>query len=298
MSDSNLQIAPVLIEALPYIKKFFGKTIVVKYGGNAMTEEHLKSSFARDIVLMKLVGMNPVVVHGGGPQIGTTLKNLGIETSFVDGMRVTDSRTMEVVQMVLGGTVNPEIVNLINRSGGDAVGLTGKDANLIRAKKMVIERVVNKIKGEEKVDLGHVGEVSEINQNIINILVDRGIIPVIAPIGIGDDSTTYNINADLAAGKIAEKLEAEKLIMLTNVAGIKDKQDNLISSINPDQAETLIKEQEITEGMIPKVRCAISAVQNGVKKAHIIDGRQEHAVLLEVLTDKGIGTLVTSQREE
>jgi acetylglutamate kinase len=298
MSDSSLQIAPVLIEALPYIRKFFGKTIVVKYGGNAMTEEHLKSSFARDIVLMKLVGMNPVVVHGGGPQIGATLQNLGIETSFIDGMRVTDSRTMEVVQMVLGGTVNPEIVSLINRSGGDAVGLTGKDANLIRAKKMVIERVVNQIKREEKVDLGHVGEVSEINQDIINILVDRGIIPVIAPIGIGDDNNTYNINADLAAGKIAEKLEAEKLIMLTNVTGIKDKQDNLISSLKPDQAETLIEEQKITEGMIPKVRCAISAVQNGVKKAHIIDGRQEHAVLLEVLTDKGIGTLVTSQREE
>ena len=295
ISSNNMHIAHVLNEALPYIKRFFGKTIVVKYGGNAMTESHLKNSFSRDIVLMKLVGMNPVVVHGGGPQIGETLKKFGLETSFIDGMRITDKRTMDVVQMVLGGIVNQEIVSLINKNGGKAVGLTGKDANLIEAKKFFLEKPKVEMEITKPIDIGQVGEVTKINQKIIDVVTNTGFIPVVAPIGIDKKNETYNINADLVAGKIAEKLEAEKLILLTNVSGIRNAKEELISRLVPKEAEELIAKGDIKEGMIPKVKCAISAVQNGVKTAHIIDGRQEHAVLLEVLTDKGIGTLITEK---
>tara|TARA_Y100001935_G_scaffold217751_1_gene190208 strand:+ start:571 stop:1467 length:897 start_codon:yes stop_codon:yes gene_type:complete len=295
ISSNNMHIAHVLNEALPYIKRFFGKTIVVKYGGNAMTESHLKNSFSRDIVLMKLVGMNPVVVHGGGPQIGETLKKFGLETSFIDGMRITDKRTMDVVQMVLGGIVNQEIVSLINKNGGKAVGLTGKDANLIEAKKFFLEKPKVEMETTKPIDIGQVGEVTKINQKIIDVVTNTGFIPVVAPIGIDKKNETYNINADLVAGKIAEKLEAEKLILLTNVSGIRNAKEELISRLVPKEAEELIAKGDIKEGMIPKVKCAISAVQNGVKTAHIIDGRQEHAVLLEVLTDKGIGTLITEK---
>ena len=295
ISSDNMRIAHVLNEALPYIKRFFGKTIVVKYGGNAMTENHLKNSFSRDIVLMKLVGMNPVVVHGGGPQIGETLEKFGLETSFIDGMRVTDKRTMDVVQMVLGGIVNQEIVSLINKNGGKAVGLTGKDANLIEAKKFLIEKPKVEMEITKPIDIGQVGEVTKINQKIIDVVTNTGFIPVVAPIGIDKNNETYNINADLVAGKIAEKLEAEKLILLTNVSGIRNAKAELISKLIPKEAEELIAKGDIKEGMIPKVKCAISAVQNGVKTAHIIDGRQEHAVLLEVLTNKGIGTLITEK---
>ena len=295
ISSNNMHIAHVLNEALPYIKRFFGKTIVVKYGGNAMTESHLKNSFSRDIVLMKLVGMNPVVVHGGGPQIGETLKKFGLETSFIDGMRITDKRTMDVVQMVLGGIVNQEIVSLINKNGGKAVGLTGKDANLIEAKKFLIEKPKVEMEITKPIDIGQVGEVTKINQKIIDVVTNTGFIPVVAPIGIDKNNETYNINADLVAGKIAEKLEAEKLILLTNVSGIRNAKAELISKLIPKEAEELIAKGDIKEGMIPKVKCAISAVQNGVKTAHIIDGRQEHAVLLEVLTNKGIGTLITEK---
>ena len=295
ISSNNMHIAHVLNEALPYIKRFFGKTIVVKYGGNAMTESHLKNSFSRDIVLMKLVGMNPVVVHGGGPQIGETLKKFGLETSFIDGMRITDKRTMDVVQMVLGGIVNQEIVSLINKNGGKAVGLTGKDANLIEAKKFFLEKSKVEMEITKPIDIGQVGEVTKINQKIIDVVTNTGFIPVVAPIGIDKKNETYNINADLVAGKIAEKLEAEKLILLTNVSGIRNAKEELISRLVPKEAEELIAKGDIKEGMIPKVKCAISAVQNGVKTAHIIDGRQEHAVLLEVLTDKGIGTLITEK---
>ena len=295
ISSNNMHIAHVLNEALPYIKRFFGKTIVVKYGGNAMTESHLKNSFSRDIVLMKLVGMNPVVVHGGGPQIGETLEKFGLETSFIDGMRITDKRTMDVVQMVLGGIVNQEIVSLINKNGGKAVGLTGKDANLIEAKKFFLEKPKVEMETTKPIDIGQVGEVTKINQKIIDVVTNTGFIPVVAPIGIDKKNETYNINADLVAGKIAEKLEAEKLILLTNVSGIRNAKEELISRLVPKEAEELIAKGDIKEGMIPKVKCAISAVQNGVKTAHIIDGRQEHAVLLEVLTDKGIGTLITEK---
>ena len=294
-SSNNMHIAHVLTEALPYIKRFFGKTIVVKYGGNAMTESHLKASFSRDIVLMKLVGMNPVVVHGGGPQIGETLERLGLETSFIDGMRITDKKTMDVVQMVLGGIVNQEIVSLINEHGGKAVGLTGKDANLIEAKKFLLDTQKAEKENAKPIDIGQVGQVTKVNQQIIDVITNTGFIPVVAPIGVGKDNKTYNINADLVAGKIAEKLGAEKLILLTNVSGIRNAKDELISRLVPKEAERLIKEEDIKEGMIPKVQCAISAVQNGVQTAHIIDGLQEHAVLLEVLTDKGIGTLITGK---
>ena len=293
ISSDNTHIAHVLTEALPYIKRFFGKTIVVKYGGNAMTENYLKNSFSRDIVLMKLVGMNPVVVHGGGPQIGETLKELGLKTSFIDGMRITDNKTMDVVQMVLGGIVNQEIVSLINENGGKAVGLTGKDANLIEAKKLIIEKPQRDMEKAEPIDIGQVGEVKKVNQQIIDVVTNNGFIPVVAPIGVGEDNKTYNINADFVAGKIAEKLGAEKLILLTNISGIRNAKNELISRLIPKEAEKFIKDGDIKEGMIPKVKCAISAVQNGVKTAHIIDGRQEHAVLLEVLTEKGIGTLIT-----
>lgn len=296
--DAALDIAKVLTEALPYIQRFTNKTIVIKYGGNAMTDETLKHGFARDVVLMKLVGMNPVVVHGGGPQIGTLLEELSIESRFVDGMRVTDSKTMDVVQMVLGGAVNQEIVNLINQNGGNAVGLTGKDAGLIKARKMLIERTSPEVQTPEIIDIGQVGEVVSINRDVIDLLTGGDIIPVIAPIGVGEDNETYNINADLVAGRLAEELGAEKLILLTNIEGLKDKNDQLLTGLSSKQVDELIIDGTITGGMLPKIACALQAVKNGVTSSHIIDGRVAHAVLLEVLTDVGVGTLITNQLEK
>lgn len=290
-----MNIAKVLTEALPYIQHFTDKTIVIKYGGNAMVDEQLKANFARDVVLMKLVGLNPVVVHGGGPQIGQVLQELGIESSFVDGMRVTDSRTMDVVQMVLGGLVNQDIVSLINRSGGKALGLTGKDGDLIKARKLVIKRSSPDMLESEIVDIGHVGEVVSVQRGVVDMLVHSDIIPVIAPIGTDESGTSYNINADLVAGKVAEELDAEKLILLTNVAGLEDANGEVLSGLSPDQVQALIDDGTIQGGMLPKIGCALSAVQNGVNTAHIIDGRVNHAVLLEVLTDEGVGTLITSR---
>ncbi len=292
--DSAINIAQILSEALPYIQRFTGKTIVIKYGGNAMTEEHLKSGFARDIVLMKLVGMNPVVVHGGGPQIGKVLNDLSIESRFIDGMRVTDSKTMDVVQMVLGGLVNQDIVNLINQNGGKALGLTGKDASLIKARKMLIQRASPDVQAPEIIDIGHVGEVVSINREVLDLIVDSDIIPVIAPIGVGEDNETYNINADLVAGKVAEELNAEKLILLTDIQGLLDKNGKLLSGLSTSQVDQLILDGTITGGMLPKIGCALDAVKNGVNAAQIIDGRVAHAVLLEVLTDEGVGTLISS----
>jgi acetylglutamate kinase len=289
-----MNIANVLTEALPYIQRFTGRTIVIKYGGHAMVDNTLKQQFARDIVLMKLVGLNPVLVHGGGPQIGKLLQELNIQSSFVDGMRVTDSKTMDVVQMVLGGLVNQDIVNLINTAGGNAVGLTGKDANLIIAKKMLIERPSPELTTPEIIDIGHVGEVVRINQSLLNLLTQSDIIPVIAPIGAGEDGTTYNINADLVAGKIASELKAEKLMLLTDVEGIKDKSGQLLSSLTLSDVERLIDEGTISGGMLPKIRCAVEAVEQGVTSAQIIDGRVAHAVLLELLTDEGVGTMISS----
>jgi acetylglutamate kinase len=292
-------IADVLIEALPYIQRFKGKTVVVKFGGNAMVDEDLKNSFARDIVLMKLVGFNPIVIHGGGPQIGQLLTKLGKTSDFVDGMRVTDSETMDVVEMVLGGLVNKEIVNLINRNGGKAVGLTGKDGDFIRAKKLHLE--IREKPGAsidqppEIIDLGHVGEVSSIDPAVVNMLGCSDFIPVIAPIGVGEDGQSYNINADLVAGKIAEILKAEKLILLTNTAGILDKQGNLLTGLTLKDVEDLIADGTISGGMIPKTRCATDAIKGGVNRVHIIDGRVEHAVLLELFTNQGVGTLLLSR---
>lgn len=292
--DSAINIANVLTEALPYIQRFTNRCIVIKYGGHAMVDEDLKKDFARDVVLMKLVGLNPVVVHGGGPQIGKLLDELNIQSSFVDGMRVTDSKTMDVVQMVLGGLVNQDIVNLINTAGGNAVGLTGKDAGLIQAKKMIIERSSPELTSPEIIDIGHVGEVETINQSLLDLLTQSDIIPVIAPIGVGSDGTTYNINADLVAGKIASELQAEKLMLLTDVAGLQDKDGNLISTLTLAEVEALIKDETIKGGMLPKIRCAIEAVEKGVKSAQIIDGRVAHAVLLELLTDEGVGTMISA----
>ena len=291
--DSAIGVARVLTEALPYIQRFTGKTIVIKYGGSAMVEEDLKREFARDVVLMKLVGMNPVIVHGGGPQIGRVLKELGIESRFVDGMRVTDSKTMDVVEMVLGGLVNQDIVSLINACGGKAVGLTGKDAMLITARKMVISRSSPELKTSEIIDIGHVGEVSSIDRSVIDMLVSSDMIPVIAPIGVGEDNQTYNINADLVAGKLAEELKAEKFILLTNVSGVQDKNGKLISRVTATQVQALIDDGTIAGGMLPKVRCALDAVRRGVNSSQVIDGRVAHAVLLEVLTDEGVGTMIS-----
>jgi len=286
------QIADVLIEALPYIQRFKGKTVVVKFGGNAMVDEALKHSFARDIVLMKLVGLNPIVVHGGGPQIGQLLTKLGKTTGFIDGMRITDSETMDVVEMVLGGLVNKEIVNLINRHGGKAVGLTGKDGDFIRAKKIHLKKSAPEVHASEIIDLGHVGEVSSIDPAVVDMLGRSDFIPVIAPIGVGDDGRSYNINADLVAGKIAEVLKAEKLILLTNTAGILDKQQNLLTGLSIKDIDDLIEDGTISGGMIPKTRCATDALKGGVTSVHIIDGRVEHAVLLELFTNQGVGTLL------
>ena len=286
------QIASVLTEALPYIRRFKNKIIVVKFGGNAMIDDDLKHSFARDIVLMKLVGLNPIVVHGGGPQIGNLLKKIGKETGFIDGMRVTDSETMDVVEMVLGGLVNKEIVHLINQHGGKAVGLTGKDGNFIRAKKIQLKKSSIDNEASEIIDLGHVGEVTSIDTAVLDMLADSDFIPVIAPIGVGEKGESYNINADLVAGKIAEELKAEKLILLTNTAGILDKQGELLTGLSLSDIDDLIADGTISEVMIPKTRCATDALQGGVTSVHIIDGRVNHAVLLELFTDQGVGTLL------
>ena len=291
-SERAHKIADVLIEALPYIRRFRGKTMVIKYGGNAMVDDALKHGFARDVVLMKLVGVNPVIVHGGGPQIGSLLGRLGKDSVFVQGMRVTDSETMDVVEMVLGGLVNKEIVNLINRHGGSAVGLTGKDGDLIRARKLVLRRDAPELAEPEIIDLGHVGEVQSIDVGVVNMLVQGDFIPVIAPIGVGDDGRSYNINADLVAGKLAEVLQAEKLLLLTNTPGLLDPQGELIAELDVGRVEELIRQGVITGGMLPKVRCAVEAVQGGVRSAHIIDGRVEHAVMLDLFTDEGVGTLI------
>ena len=288
-------IASVLTEALPYIQRFSGKTIVVKYGGNAMTDEKLKQGFARDIVLMKLVGMNPVVVHGGGPQIGNLLERVGKESEFIQGMRVTDTETMDIVEMVLGGMVNKEIVNLIHQAGGNAVGLTGKDGNLICANKMTMKRMAPELDAPEIIDLGHVGEVAAINTKVLDMLIQDDFIPVIAPVGVDKQGQSYNINADLVAGKIAEALNAEKLMLLTNTAGLLDKEGTLLTGLNAVSVDKLIEDGTIYGGMLPKIQCALEAVQNGVHSSHIVDGRVEHAVMLEVFTDEGVGTLITAE---
>jgi acetylglutamate kinase len=283
--ESYLEKAKVLTEALPYIQRFHGKTIVIKYGGSAMREEGLRQGFAQDIVLMKFVGLRPVVVHGGGPQIGATLKRIGKDTRFVRGMRVTDAETMEVVEMVLAGKLNKDLVQLIHSQGGRAVGLSGKDGNLIEARKMVLEE--GEGAGE---DLGFVGEVANVNAGILRDMDRDAYVPVVAPIGVGKDGETYNINADLVASRLAVALEADKLILLTDVTGVLDGDGRLVSSIPLSELEGLLSRGEVTGGMIPKVRCCYEAVSQGVRKAHIIDGRVDHSVLLEVFTDGGVGT--------
>ncbi|MGB0219505.1 MAG: acetylglutamate kinase [Sinimarinibacterium flocculans] len=280
--SSAQTIARVLTEALPYIRRFAGKTIVVKYGGNAMRDDGMIASFARDIVLMKLVGMNPVVVHGGGPQIGSHLERLGKKSEFIEGMRVTDEETMDVVEMMLGGLVNKAVVSSLNQQGGRAVGLTGKDGGLIRARKLLV--------GGK--DIGQVGEIDAIDPRVINHLEAGGFIPVIAPVGVGVDGEAFNINADIAAGKLASVLQAEKLMLLTNTQGVLDKQGKVLTGLSVQQVESLINDGTIHGGMLPKIRCALDAVNSGVKSAHIIDGRITHSVLLELFTDEGIGTLI------
>ncbi|MBT5889218.1 MAG: acetylglutamate kinase [Halieaceae bacterium] len=282
--------ARILTESLPYIQRFTGKTFVIKFGGNAMTDPELHESFARDVVLMKLVGMNPVIVHGGGPQIGQLLERLNIETEFVDGMRVTDERTMNVVEMVLGATVNKEIVDSIHRNGGRAIGMTGKDGQLIQARKLSGEWGAN---GQP--DIGQVGEVSSIDTDLLSVLRESDYIPVIAPVAGGPDGQTYNINADLVAGKLAEVLQAEKLILLTNVSGLLDATGKTLTGLSTEQVQELITSGVIHSGMLPKIQCALSAVHNGVTSAHIIDGRVSHAALLEIFSDEGIGTLISNQ---
>jgi acetylglutamate kinase len=285
-------VAHVLSEALPYIQRFSGRTIVIKYGGNAMEDESLKAGFARDIVMMKTVGINPVIVHGGGPQIGDLLKRLGKQSEFIQGMRVTDTETMDVVEMVLGGSVNKEIVNLINRHGGRAVGLTGKDGDLIRAKKLTLKSAEAENTPSEIIDIGHVGEVQSIDASVVDMLVQGDFIPVIAPIGVGADGHSYNINADLVAGKVAEVLKAEKLILLTNIQGLLDKEGKLLTGLTTTDVDALIADGTIHGGMLPKIACALDSVKGGVKSAHIIDGRVPHAVMVELFTDAGIGTLI------
>lgn len=291
--EAAMQVASVLSKGLPYIQRFTGKTVVVKYGGNAMENEDLKASFAKDMVLMKLVGINPVIVHGGGPQIGDLLDRLNIRSRFVDGMRVTDSQTMDVVEMVLGGLVNKQIVSLINQQGGTAIGLTGKDARLIRARKLEVVKRSPEMTKPEILDIGHVGEVEKVNTDAIDMLTRSNVIPVIAPIGVGRDGASYNINADMVAGKVAEALRAEKLILLTNVAGLQNRSGKVLTGLTAAQVNDLIADGTIHGGMLPKIRCALSAVENGVRTAHIIDGRVAHATLLEIFTDEGVGTLIT-----
>ena len=295
--QAAINVAQVLSEALPYIQRFTGKTIVVKFGGNAMIDEDLKNSFARDIVMMKLVGMNPVVVHGGGPQIGDLLTKLNIDSHFVNGMRVTDTATMNVVEMVLGGSVNKDIVNLINQNGGQAIGLTGKDGKLIQAKQLKVTHQTPEMLAPEIIDIGHVGEVSAINTDVLDMLRNSNFIPVIAPIGVDDEGNSYNINADLVAGKVAEVLQAEKLMLLTNTAGLLDKEGNLLTGLSTSQVDELIADGTIYGGMLPKIACALDAVKGGVKRAHIIDGRVNHATLLEIFTDQGVGTLITGAND-
>ncbi|SEO35428.1 acetylglutamate kinase [Nitrosovibrio sp. Nv6] len=280
--------AKILAEALPYIQRFHGKTIIIKYGGNAMVEENLKQGFARDVALLKLVGMNPVIVHGGGPQINDMLKRVGKQGAFIQGMRVTDAETMDVVEMVLG-LINKEIVNLINQHGGLAVGLTGKDGGFIRAKKMLMQ---DKEKVHEWIDLGQVGEIENINPDLIELLETRDFIPVIAPVGVGKNGESYNINADLVAGELARVLNAEKLILLTNTPGVLDKDGNLLTGLTAQRVDELFANGTISGGMIPKIKSALDAVKKGVKSCHIIDGRVEHGLLLEVMTDEGVGTLI------
>ena len=290
----------VLTEALPYIRRFHGTTVVIKYGGNAMTEAALKDSFAADVVLMKLVGINVVVVHGGGPQIGELLSRLNIESEFVNGMRVTDSATMDVVQMVLGGLVNPDIVSLINTHGGRAVGVTGKDGNLIQAEKMPMTIASNDAgaSAPEIIDIGHVGNITKIQVDVLNTLVQSEFIPVIAPVGVGKDGESYNINADIVAGAIAGALNAEKLVLLTNTPGILDADNATLSSLNKAEVEALIANGTISEGMLPKVECALDAVSGGVNSVTIVDGRVPHALLLEVFTDSGVGTQILSAQSD
>jgi acetylglutamate kinase len=283
--------AKILAEALPYIRRFHGKTIVIKYGGNAMIEENLKQGFARDVVLLKLVGMHPVIVHGGGPQINEMLKRVGKQGEFIQGMRVTDAETMDVVEMVLGGLVNKEIVNLINQQGGLAVGLTGKDGGFIRAKKMLIQ---DRERADQWLDIGQVGEIESIDPALIELLETRDFIPVIAPIGVGKNGESYNINADLVAGELARVINAEKLVLLTNTPGVLDKDGNLLTGLTAVKVDELIADGTISGGMIPKISSALEAVKRGVKSCHIIDGRVEHGLLLEVLTDEGVGTLIRS----
>ncbi|MBP9219248.1 MAG: acetylglutamate kinase [Sterolibacterium sp.] len=285
--------AGLLAEALPYIKRFHGRTLVIKYGGNAMTDEHLKQCFARDVVLLKLVGMNPVVVHGGGPQIDDMLKRVGKKGEFIQGMRVTDRETMDVVEMVLGGQVNKEIVNLINQHGGKAVGLTGKDGGFIRAQKLLMP---NKDQPDEKIDLGQVGDITSIDPSLIALLDSGAFIPVIAPIGVGAEGETYNINADVVAGKIAEVLKAEKLVLLTNTPGVLDENGKLLTGITPKDVDAMIANGTLSGGMLPKIGSALDAARQGVKSVHIIDGRVEHALLLEILTDDGVGTLIKANQ--
>jgi len=295
--SAAMNVAKVLTEALPYIQKFVGKTIVIKYGGNAMVDEKLKNGFARDVVLMKLVGMNPVVVHGGGPQIGNLLKRLGKESEFFQGMRVTDSETMDVVEMVLGGLVNKQIVSLINHQGGRAVGLTGKDGEMIRAKKLTFQRSSPEFNEPEIIDIGHVGDVESIDVGIIDNLIHGDFIPVIAPIGVGKDNMSYNINADLVAGKLAQVLKAEKLILLTNTTGVLDKNGSILTGLDAHKVNELIKDGTISGGMLPKISCALDAVNSGVNSVHNIDGRMEHAVLLEIFTHQGVGSLIHRRKK-
>jgi len=284
--------ARILAEALPYIRRFHGKTIVVKFGGNAMVDAALQADFARDVVLLKLVGMNPVVVHGGGPQIEKMLKELGIESEFVQGMRVTDAATMDVVEMVLGGAVNKDIVTLINKAGGKAVGLTGQDGAFIRARKLLMP---SKDKPDELLDIGQVGEIESIDPSVITALEAGGFIPVVAPIGVGHEGESFNINADLVAGKLAEVLNAEKLVMLTNTPGVLDDKGKLLTGVTPRQIDDMVASGALSGGMLPKISSALEAARSGVKTVHIIDGRVPHALLLEVLTDLGVGTLIRSK---
>ena len=289
---SPAQKAAIIAEALPYIRRFQDKTLVIKYGGNAMTDPHLKECFARDVVLLKLVGFNPVVVHGGGPQIETMLSRVGKKGEFVQGMRVTDAETMEVVEMVLGGQVNKEIVSLINQAGGKAVGLTGKDSNFIRAKKLMME---NKDNPGDLIDIGQVGDITQIDPSLISFLDKGDFIPVIAPIGVGEGGESYNINADVVAGKLAEILKAEKLVLLTNTPGVLDKEGKLLTGLTPRDIDNLVADGTLSGGMLPKIASALDAARNGVRSVHIIDGRVEHCLLLEILTDHGVGTMIKSK---
>ncbi|MBK6744282.1 MAG: acetylglutamate kinase [Hydrogenophilales bacterium] len=283
--------AQVISEALPYIQRFWDKTVVIKYGGNAMTDPVLKAAFARDVVLLKLVGLNPVVVHGGGPQIEDLLKRVGKKGEFIQGMRVTDAETMELVEMVLGGQVNKEIVNLINQAGGKAVGVTGKDGSFIRAKKLMM---ANKDVPGDLIDIGQVGQITKIDPSLIAFLDSGDFIPVIAPIGVGEQGETYNINADVVAGKLAEVLKAEKLVLLTNTPGVLDQNGNLLTGLTPKKIDELVADGTLSGGMLPKIASALDAANSGVKAVHIIDGRVEHALLLEIMTDQGVGTLIKS----